>query len=174
MIQFEKVPKASAGFRRINADARQAVAVDGQRPLAASAWQRGPVRVISCVELAEYAESVGGGTGPQWHISITRQGERATDRDLSMVAKAFGLPRVEEDNHHPGKVRHLWCPVDPQKRVDCECKTTEVTITEPDGYRWTNPVDPSECRGCEWEASHRVPCALHAISPPRSAPDAGA
>lgn len=26
-------------------------------------------------------------------------------------------------NHEPGNAKHFWCPVDPSRRVDCECKS---------------------------------------------------
>ena len=70
---------------------------------------------------------------------------------------------TEEDNHHPGNARHFWLPLDPTKRVDCECKSDEAVITEPDGYQWTNPHNESECRGCASASLYGRPCPLHPI-----------
>ncbi len=122
-------------------------------------WQRGDVRVISALEVAEYPD--GSGRGPQWHVSISRGGQRPRPRDVKRALRAFGLVGAEEDNHHPGNARHFWRPLDATKRVDCECKATEDTIVEPDGYRWTNPQDPAECRGCEFRRMGGGPCPIH-------------
>jgi hypothetical protein len=37
----------------------------------------------------------------------------------------------------------------------------EATIVEADGYRYTNPHDPAECRGCDFERLTGKPCPLH-------------
>jgi hypothetical protein len=126
-------------------------------------------QVLSCVEMAELPRSHG--VGPQWHISIVdrHQNEpaRPSAAQVNLARCAFGmLLEAEEDNHHPGAARHFWLPVDPTERVDCECKTTEVVVTEPDGYRWTNPTD-GPCRGCELERTMiragrpPRPCSIH-------------
>lgn len=133
-----------------------------RQALACSMWCRGSFTVISALELAKYPD--GPGVGPQWHISIsqawTPEGNGRA-RVVSGVLRSFGMSRAEEDNHHPGQARHFWLPVDPAHRVDCECKETEVTIVEPDGYRWTNPTD-APCRGCEFEELLGAPCSIHA------------
>ena len=68
---------------------------------------------------------------------------------------------AEQDNHHPGGACHFFQPVDPARRRDCECKVTEVVVTEPDGYQWTNPSD-GPCRGCELgKLIPSKPCPLH-------------
>jgi hypothetical protein len=74
---------------------------------------------------------------------------------------AFRMLDAEEDNHIPGRARHVWRPLDPAERVDCECKTTEVTVVEPDGHRWSNRRD-GPCRGCEGASITGIPCPLHA------------
>ncbi|MDQ3276599.1 MAG: hypothetical protein M3Q39_16610 [Actinomycetota bacterium] len=51
-------------------------------------------------------------------------------------------------------------PVDPDRRVDCECKLDEQTIVEADGYQWTTPAD-GPCRGCEFELTIGKPCTIH-------------
>lgn len=105
--------------------------------------------------------------GPTWHVSVSRRGQRPTGHDLMRVIAAFEMPEWDEDNHHPGVARHLFCPVDPAYRTACECKITETLITDPaDGYRWTTD-DQATCRGCQYEAmvgtltGKRSPCPLH-------------
>jgi hypothetical protein len=133
------------------------------------AWLHAPTstQVISSIVMAEQPRS--GTVGPQWHVSIVDRSSPAPARpsgaQVALARCAFDLLVAEEDNHHPGAARHLWLPVDPTERVDCECKATEVQVVEADGYRWSN--DPVECRGCELERSMRAtgatrPCPIHA------------
>ncbi len=135
---------------------------------AISSWRRRSISVISSLEIADYPR--GGGSGPQWHVSVCgvdnlAQGRpstrRPTEQEVRVARYAFGMATAEEDNHHPGKARHFWLPVDPARRVTCECKDDEVTVVEPDGYTWTNPHDPAECRGCELAAELGTPCPIH-------------
>jgi hypothetical protein len=67
------------------------------------------------------------------------------------VIDAFAMPAFDEDNHHPGVARHLWCPVDPAYRSACECKVSEVVVVD-GAYEWTTEAD--HCRGCDYERSH--------------------
>lgn len=127
-----------------------------------SGWTDGRLRVISSLIVAEMPD--GDGTGPQWHVSITDRGERPNERQCRRALKAFGMWPAEEDNHHPGHARHFWRPVDPARRVDCECKVDEPVHVEPDGYRWSG--SRTECRGCELErllakAGRPTPCPIH-------------
>ncbi len=110
-----------------------------------SAWQsHDGLVVLSALELAQLPGSTHD-TGLHWHLSASRstnRSNRPTDFDLGRVCAAFGVPDgYEEDNHHPGFARHIWCPVDPAFRGICECKVTETTVVEADGYTWTNPTD---------------------------------
>lgn len=101
--------------------------------------------------------------GPQWLVSVSLAGrgrDRPGDADVARVVEAFAMPAFDEDNHHPGLARHLWCPVEEQYRNACECKLTEVIVTDVDGYRWTDQDGP--CRGCEYERIFNFPCPLHA------------
>lgn len=119
-----------------------------------STWMRGRLLVISSLEL-EARE------GPTWHISISSNGRRPIPREVRRALMAFGLLGAEEDNHHPGRARHFWMPVDPARRGKaCACKRNEDLIEEPDGFTWTNPKDGS-CRGCELESMIGAPCTLH-------------
>lgn len=101
--------------------------------------------------------------GPQWLVSVSRPGGprrcNVTDEDLARVVECFAMPAWDEDNHHPGVARHLWCPVDEQYRSACECKVTEVLV-DTDGYEWTTDRD-GPCRGCEYEALTGMPCTVH-------------
>lgn len=122
-------------------------------------YERGPLRVITTLEMAELPD--GAGVGPQWHVSVSRAGKRPRPADVERVLRVFDLLGAEEDNHHPGIARHFWMPVDPAHRVDCECKVDEVMVVEPDGYRWSNARAESGCRGCEYERLIGQPCRLH-------------
>lgn len=130
---------------------------------AVSAWQNGSTCVVSALEIAEYPD--GKGVGPQWHVSVSRAGPvkngRPHTHDMRRARRAFGMQRAEEDNHHPGIANHLWLPVDPAHRVDCQCKEDEAIVVEADGYTWTNPRDGA-CRGCEFAGLVGRPCQLHA------------
>lgn len=69
------------------------------------------------------------------------------------------MPAHDEDNHHPGVARHLFCPVEEQYRNACECKLTETLVVEPDGYEWSN--DEADCRGCFLQRLNGLPCPIH-------------
>ena len=127
-------------------------------------WRSGGVTVGSELAVADYPD--GSGVGPQWLVSVSENGGRPSRHALRAALKAFGMLGTEEDNHHPGIARHFWLPVDPSKRVDCQCKASEVTVAD-GAYRWTNPVD-GPCRGCELQGLTGRPCPLH------PAPAAGA
>ncbi|MGB1225788.1 MAG: hypothetical protein ACPHCN_16830 [Mycobacterium sp.] len=131
---------------------------------------RAQLVALSALEIAVYPRAADG-SGPQWHVSVSsrdRKGERrVTDKLLNRTRVDFFGPLAaiaEEDNHEPGMARHLWLPVDPACRVDCECNELEVTV-DTDGHLWSNPIegmhDPARCRGC---ALHRITgrdCPLH-------------
>lgn len=104
--------------------------------------------------------------GPSWLVSVSRPAGprtarcKATPADVVRVVASFAMPAFDEDNHHPGLARHLWCPMDPQYQDACECKLTEETITDGD-YSWTTDLT-AECRGCEYEAMFGLACPIHA------------
>lgn len=133
----------------------------------AEAWQRGPICVLSALTPAK-APDGSGDVIYQWHVSVSRRGKRPRPKDVARVRRSFGMLDAEEDNHHPGAARHLWMPVDASRRVDCECKATEETMVEPDGYTWTNPTAESGegCRGCDLArdmllVGRSMPCPMH-------------
>lgn len=133
-------------------------------------YRRGGVsrlRVISSLVMAKAPR--GDDVIPQWHLSVVRVtprgAERCSDHELQLVRRAFGLVEAEEDNHHPGNARHLFLPVDPSRRVACECKEDEVQVVEPSGYTWSQDVraleDPLVCRACEIAPLTGRPCPTH-------------
>lgn len=127
---------------------------------------RGRMVVISALELAELPDG-SGDAGPQWHISASfgvGAKRRLTDDEVKRVLHDFGMTGAEEDNHEPGRARHFWLPVDPARRVDCQCKTTEEVHVEPDGHRWSNPRDatPADCNACRLQrAGLGIVCPIH-------------
>lgn len=89
----------------------------------------------------------------EWHVSLTRlrrapEGyvpEHATEDDVAFAIDAFRMRGCMEDNHaradgSAGVARNFWLAIDPAKRRDCECKTTEIVIVEPDGFTYTRPI----------------------------------
>lgn len=101
-----------------------------------SAWTRGRFRAISTLEPS--GELPKGGVGPQWLVSISRRGRRRpTSEECRRILRQFRMVGAEEDNHEPGIARKFWMPVDPNERVDCQCKADEEQVVEPDGYTWS-------------------------------------
>lgn len=130
-------------------------------------WDCGPLRVLSELAQAEYPDG-SGDVGPQWLISVSYKRRRPNDKQLRKALRAFNMVDAEEDNHMPGGTRQFWLPVDPGRRVGCECKVTEVQVVEVDGHTWSNPLDgdPEGCRGCLYESMRRIygfesPCPIH-------------
>lgn len=138
--------------------------------LSFSVWLRRGVMAVSALENAEAPD----GTKeviPQWHISFSKFNARCPDDEVRQALACFGLAGAEEDNHHPGGLaRHFWMPLDPARRVDCECSVTETTVVEPDGYTSTTPK-AGPCSGCELvaikiaEFGEAPPCPLHPSGP---------
>lgn len=111
-----------------------------------SVWKRSGVVVISALENA-HAPDGSLDVIPQWHLSVSHSGARASDEVVRQTLASFDMTGTEEDNHHPGTARHFWMPVDPRRRVECECKSDETITVEPDGYTWSH--DPEqECPWC--------------------------
>lgn len=88
--------------------------------------------------------------------------ERPSDEHVRRVVDGFSMPAFDEDNHHPGVARHLWCPWDEAARLAGECKVTETAIVDRDGYAWTTDTD-GPCRGCLYEVQFgaEYPCPIH-------------
>lgn len=125
----------------------------------ATAWRYAGLLVLSELSTMEAPDGKGDAI-PQWLISISKGGKRPSDRDVARVLEAFDMVGAEEDNHGPGISRHFFLVVDPARRVECECKTDETVVTEPDGYRWSTPKD-GPCSGCEYAEITGKPCPVH-------------
>lgn len=105
----------------------------------AEAWQHiaSGLCVISAVEVAKDGDGIE--RGPEYHISITRRGQRCTGGEARWVVAQFGLDGAEEDNHVPGgKARNFWRPVaNGLVGIECACKETEPAVREDRGdYVW--------------------------------------
>lgn len=165
MIKVERVETGPREKRPRSGCWRQFVhpVVDRHPASVVSVWVNGDLRVISAIEDAEYQD--GQGTGPQWHLSVSVNGlrRRARKHEVKQLLRDFGMEGAEEDNHHPGVARHFWVPLDPEHRVECQCKIDEETIVEPDRYAWTNPRHATEakCRGCEFFHLTGRRCPIH-------------
>lgn len=153
----ERKPNKASGWRRASGfDPRTVFAGN---TLGCSAWIRRGVMMVSALENAE-APDGSGETIPQWHVSMSSEGpKRCTDVEVRQALACVGMTGAEEDNHHPGVARHFWMPVDPKRRVECECKTTEVVVTEPDGYKYSEKI--GACAGCELEVATGKKCERH-------------
>lgn len=150
MSAIERLPKHGAGWREVPIPPRMAATLDPDQLV--SIWQRGKLRVVSELAQAELPDG-SGEVGPQWFVSVSSQGGRPSAAQVERALRDFNMVGAEEDNHLPGISRQFWLPVDPARRVGCECKATEETVVEPDGFTWTNPLlGEGECRGCEYEA----------------------
>lgn len=101
--------------------------------------------------LCAITEVFEGDGGWEWIVSTSRRENgktlRATEDDMREIRHAFGMLGAEEDNHgietkrgyRGGAVRMLFMRIDPEKRIDCECKETERVVVEPDGFTFTIP-----------------------------------
>jgi hypothetical protein len=124
-------------------------------------YRSGPILAVSSIQTCEMPD--GKGLGQQWLVSVSAMGKRPKDHHVRRALRAFGMVGAENDTHHPGNAKHFWLPVDPARRVDCQCKTDEDVIV--DGtYAWTNPKD-GPCRGCEIAPLMKRPCPIHGVSP---------
>lgn len=89
--------------------------------------------VLSAVDVAK--EPDGHSVGPEYHLSISRGGERCTSVDALFALAAFGLADAKEDNHVPsGRVRNFWRPVaDHLSGYECPCVEHEPAMVEDKG-----------------------------------------
>lgn len=76
---------------------------------------------------------------PSVHVSVSVRGRRPSDEAVRGVLADFGIEGSEEDNHSAGVARHFWLDEGRKVQPECECKATEETVVEPDGYRWQRP-----------------------------------
>jgi len=104
-----------------------------------AAWKCGGLLVISAVDLMTSPIDKEA-TTPTWHVSASRLNAVVSDKDIAFVRKSFSMQEAEEDNHEPGRARHLFLAVKQEHRADCECNDTEETFVEPSGHRWKSPA----------------------------------
>ena len=73
--------------------------------------------------------------GPEYHVSISRNGWRCTSADAMWVLGQFDVADAKEDNHVPGGfVRHFLRPVaDHLSGYECPCQDSEPAIREDKG-----------------------------------------
>ena len=96
---------------------------------------RSMITVFSAVEVT--SDSVVG--GPEYHLSISRDGRDGTERvdsnDARWALGEFSIEGAREDNHVPyGLVRNFWRPVAGNwVGVRCRCEDDEPKITENKG-----------------------------------------
>jgi len=91
------------------------------------------IAVISAVEVASDKDDID--KGPEYHISISRNGGRCDRNESRFVLKAFDMQDSDEDNHVPGGfVRNFWKPV-AEKFIGhvCPCKDNEPAVVEDKG-----------------------------------------
>lgn len=102
------------------------------------AWRHGSgLFALTAVEVAE--EPGKPSLGPEYHLSISKDGERCTSADALWVLGQFGLTDAKEDNHVPsGRVRNFWRPVaDKLSGYECPCVDEEPNVREDKGdYVW--------------------------------------
>lgn len=92
---------------------------------------------ISAVEVAVDKDGID--RGPEYHISISKNGARCSSFEAKWVLSAFGLNGAEEDNHVPhGIARNFWRPVAERLiGLECACKKEEIAVREDKGdYVW--------------------------------------
>lgn len=158
-------PGPKSGWIRKKAIERRVPAELHEQSLDLKIYDRGDVRAISTIVFAKAPN------GPemvlQYHVSFALRvgGGRVSDAECARALASFHLTGAEEDNHEPGRARHFWMPLDPMYRVECECKDERI-IVEPDGHKWSTPLDDGECYGCNHEADMRAcgverPCTIH-------------
>lgn len=89
--------------------------------------------VLSAVEVAN--EPGQPQLGPEYHLSISRNGGRCPGNVAKAVLRAFGLEDAKEDNHVPsGFVRNFWRPVaDHLSGYECPCVEDEPAMREDKG-----------------------------------------
>lgn len=126
-------PKQPKGTGWVQEDAS---ALNSSYPLQAWAHESG----IFCLSAVEVADEEGQPKlGPEYHLSISKFGNRCTSAEAAFALHAFDLEDAKEDNHVPnGKVRNFWRPVaDHLSGYECPCKDEEPAIVEDKGdYVW--------------------------------------
>lgn len=126
-------PKQPNGSGWVQKDAS---ALNSSYPLQAWAHESG----IFCLSAVEVADEIGQPKlGPEYHLSVSKNGQRCTSAESAFALHAFELEDAKEDNHVPsGIVRNFWRPVaDHLSGYECKCVDEEPAIKEDKGdYIW--------------------------------------
>jgi hypothetical protein len=99
------------------------------------AWEH-PASGLFALSAVEVAREPGkADIGPEYHLSMSLNGQRCSSGDALFVLSAFGLLDAKEDNHVPGgRVRNFWRPVaDHLSGYECACVDDEPAIREDKG-----------------------------------------
>lgn len=99
------------------------------------AWEH-PSSGLFCLSALEVAHDPGKpALGPEYHLSVTLNGQRCTAANALFALASFGLEDAKEDNHVPsGRVRNFWRPVaDNLSGYECPCVDDEPAIREDKG-----------------------------------------
>ncbi len=99
------------------------------------AWEH-PSSGLFCLSALEVAHEPGRpALGPEYHLSVSMNGQRCTAADALFALASFGLEDAKEDNHVPsGRVRNFWRPVaDNMSGYECPCVADEPAIREDKG-----------------------------------------
>ena len=99
------------------------------------AWEH-PSSGLFCLSALEVASEPGKpALGPEFHLSVSMNGQRCTAADALFALASFGLEDAKEDNHVPsGRVRNFWRPVaDNLSGYECPCVGDEPAIVEDKG-----------------------------------------
>jgi hypothetical protein len=91
------------------------------------------ISVISAVEVVK--EPGKPELGPEYHISVSANGQRCTPEQAHWTLQQFGLEDAKEDNHVPsGRVRNYWRPVaDHLSGYECPCVADEPAVRDDKG-----------------------------------------
>ena len=99
------------------------------------AWEhrKSGLFVLSAIEVAHDPGQPD--LGPEYHLSVSLNGQRCSLADALFALAAFGLEDAKEDNHVPnGRVRNFWRPVaDHLSGYECSCVDEEPAIREDKG-----------------------------------------
>lgn len=127
-----KQPNAPGWFRALGWRVPPDLAALGY-PIEAWTHPQSGLFALSAVEVAR--EPGKADIGPEYHLSISLNGQRCSSADALWALAAFGLTDAKEDNHVPsGRVRNFWRPVaDSLSGYECKCVEDEPAIREDRG-----------------------------------------
>lgn len=88
--------------------------------------------------IAEFTAEFHGEERRQISVAVSFRGRRASDWQCRRALRLAGIPETsEEDNHFPGITRTFFWVEGVPADLQCECKTDETIVVEPDGYTWS-------------------------------------